>query len=409
MKTCFRTGWLVIVLSLIWLLAGCVSQSSAYRRQPLHDFEVVETSTKRELTTREMAYLRAKVADYLVQQGEIDSGDYYVKIYLGEEDGVQEGDWVVVRFTRYPSAQLTVVDAYPGSTYPSYLHYNYDYLPFGWFGFSALSFRYFDDPYYYGHGFPSYYPRWPHARYTGYWRDHNHDHKNKPHYRPDRDRDHGKDKDRRRDHDRSGHKYSNRSPATPPPSYVPPQTDRTRWNNRDRSNGNRPTFDRQRRDNRGNGENRDVASPRSEDRPRWRDRQANNPSSTGTSAPVNRFAPGSNPASTVATPASRPVTRPDYNRQRGPSESGRIVRPQNNTNTSTAGQRIVGRERSSAPGTASAPSSIRPNRTSEGPRTQPAYTPPPPRAESRSESRSDDNGSRTNTHVSDGGRRARER
>ncbi len=389
MKTCIRIGWSVLALGLAAFLTGCVNQSSAYHRQPAHDFEVVETSTKRELTTREMAYLRAKVADYLAQQGETGSGDYYVKIYLGEDEGVQKGDWVVVRYTRYPSAQFSLLASYPTTTYPSYPHYNYDYLPFGWFGFSALSFRYYDDPYYYGSA--GYYPRWYQPRYTGNWRDRD----RKPDHRHDRDRDRDKDRDRPR------HDYNDRPSGALKPSFVPSHADRTRWSNRD--NNNRPSFDRRRRDNREDRDNRDPSQPRNENRPRWRDRQANNPNQTGTTAATNTFTPASTPAPSVATPPTRPATRSDFHRQRNTSETGRITRPQNST-----GQRMTGgRERSYTPGTPSTPSPTRVTRTSEPsrPQTQPTYAPPAPRAESRSESRSD-NSSRTN--VNDGGRRARE-
>jgi hypothetical protein len=389
MKTCIRIGWLVLALGFAGLVTGCVSQSSSHRRQPANDFEVVETSTKRELTTREMAYLRAKVAAYLTQQGQTGSGDYYVKIYLGEDEGVQEGDWVVVRFTRYPSAQFSLLASYPTTTYPGYPHYNYDYLPFGWFGFSALSFRYYDDPYYYGSA--GYYPRWTHPRYTGNWRDRD----RKPDHRHDRDR----DKDRDRDHNRPRHDYNDRPSGALKPSFVPSHTDRTRWSNRDQDN--RPSFNGRRRENRENRDNRDPEQPRNENRPHWRDRQANNPNHTGTPAPTNNFNPVNTPS--VVAPPARPATRSDFHRERSTSETGRIARPQNST-----GQRMSGgRERSYTPGTTSAPSSIRPTHTAEAPRPQPqpTYTPPAARSESRAESRSD-NSSRTN--VNDGGRRARE-
>ena len=405
MKTCIRIGWSALALGLAAFLTGCVNQSSAYRRQPAHDFEVVETSTKRELTTREMAHLRAKVADYLVQQGETGSGDYYVKIYLGEDEGVEKGDWVVVRYTRYPSGQLTVVDSYPTTTYPSYLHYNYDYLPFGWFGFSALSFRYFDDPYYYGSA--GYYPRWSHPRYTSHWRDrdrkpdHRHDHDR------DRDRKKDRDKDRHWDRDRPRHDYGNRPSGPVKPSFVPSHADRTRWNNRDRdSDNNRWSFDRRRRDNREDRENRPPSPSRNEQRPRWRDRQADNrPNQTGAPAATNNFNPASTPSPAVTTPPARPFNRPDFNRHRNTSEPGRIVRP-----SDSSGQRMQGgRERSHTPGSSPAQGSIRPNRSSDSPRPQPTYNPPAPRSETRTESRAEsrsDNSSRTN--INDGGRRARE-
>lgn len=374
MKTRIRIGWSTLALGLAALLTGCISQSSDYRRQPAHDFEVVETSINRELTTRELAHLRAKVADYLAQQGETGSGVYYVKIYLSEDAGVEKGDWVVVRFTGYPSAQLTVVDAYPTTTYPTYLYYDYDYLPFGWFGFSALSFLYFDDPYHYGSA--GYYPRWSHPRYTSHWRD------------PDRDRDQdrktARDKDRHWDRDRPQHDYGNRPSGALKPSFVPSHTDRTRWINRDRdSDNNRRSFDHRRRDNR---KDRPPSPPRNEQRPRWRDHQANNHlNQPGAPAATNNFNPASTPSPAVTTPPARPGNRPDFNRRRNTSEPGRIVQPSGSSDQRMQG----GRNRSHTPGSSSAKSSIRPNRSSDSPRPQPTHKPPAPRTESRGESRSD--------------------
>lgn len=219
MKICFRIGVSLLALSLFGLFSGCASQPASSRGQPLNDFEVVETSTKRQLTSREMAYLRAKVADYLAQQGQTASGDYYVKIFLGEEKGVSEGDWVVVRFTRYPSAQFALVASYPTYGYPAYPRYTYDYYPFGWWGFSAFSFRYYDDPYYHG-----YYP-WVYPRYSGHWRDRDH----RPGHRPDQD-----DKDRPRPP-----RTDPRTPGGHRPSFVPANFVRARWNN----NGNPPVLE----------------------------------------------------------------------------------------------------------------------------------------------------------------------
>jgi len=232
MKTSVRIGMTILATSLLWLFGGCASQTaSAYRNEPLNDFEVVETSSKRHLTAREMAYLRAKVADYLQQQGETGSGDYYIKLYLGEEAGVNKGEWVIVRFTRYPSAVTGRLASYDPVGYPGYPPYQYDYLPFAWMGFGALSFRYYDDPYYYGYARST--PRWYHPRHTGGWRDrdgkHDSRHWHHGNRRPDgRPRDKEADKDRWTHHPGSGH----RPTAGFDSSVTPAPSNRPRWENR---------------------------------------------------------------------------------------------------------------------------------------------------------------------------------
>ena len=218
-----RLGTLVLALGLAGVLAGCASQQSSQSyREPARDFEVVETSTKRQLTGREMAYLRAKVAEYLAQQGQTGSGDYYVKIFLGEEEGVSEGDWVVVRFTKYPSARFSLLASAPTYSYPYYPRYAYDYYPFGWWGFSAFTFRYYDDPYY--HGYYRNYP-WAYPPHAGHGRDRD--------GKPDRDRDEDRDKDRDRP------RTDPRTPGGHRPTFVPANMVRARWNN----NGNPPVLE----------------------------------------------------------------------------------------------------------------------------------------------------------------------
>lgn len=292
MKSCVQIGSLVLALGLAGLLSGCVNQaSSAYRAQPANDFEIVETSTKRQLTTRELAYLRAKVAEYLTQKGETGSGDFYVKIYLGEEEGVDKGEWVVVRYTRYPSTRFSMMASYPTTSYPSYPSYSYDYYPFGWYGLSTFSFRYYDDPSYYGYS--RYHPQWHHPRYSGHWRDRDR--------RPDH-RDHDRDDDRKDDRLRTDYRPS----GGLKPSFVPSAQDRTRWT------GTPPAFDARRR-----GSGADI-SPRDDSRPNWRERRSNQQPS----APVNHFTP--------RVPSgfenSRPSTRSVLHRERNPGETDRPVR-----------------------------------------------------------------------------------
>lgn len=275
MKTCVRIGALVLFLSLVGLFAGCASQSSAYRRQAADDFEIVETSTKRTFNDREMAYLRAKVVDYLSQQGQVNSGDFYLKINLADEaTGLGNGEWVVVRYTRFPAAQISVLASYPTNTYPAYSRYAYDYSPFGWFGFSAFSFRYYDDPYY---GYGGYYPSWSYPRYTGHWRHPD----GRPDHRPDR----------------NPPTTDGRPNGALKPSYVPSNGDRTRWSGSPQGN------DGQRRDRRDHSSNNGVT------RPNWQERDNRSNSSNQGST----YAPSSNSGS------NRPATRSDFHRDRGSS------------------------------------------------------------------------------------------
>lgn len=228
MKTFVRIGAMVIALSLAALFAGCASYSSVGRSY-VRDFEVVETSARRRLTAAEMAYLRAKVQDYLVQQGQTGSGDYYLKVYLAAESAAEDGEWVIVRYSRYPAATYNVVSTYPTYSYPSYGYSTFDYQPFGFFGLSALSFRYYDYPYYGGYG---YYPRYRDPTWTvGRWYDrrrwpdrHRHDNRDRP-----RDREGDQDRDRDRDRDDDRRPGDRRPSGALKPSFVPANVGRAPW------------------------------------------------------------------------------------------------------------------------------------------------------------------------------------
>lgn len=189
MKISFRIGTLVLVLGFAVLLSGCVTQPtySGQRVRSARDFEVVETSTKRTLSTREMVHLKEKVEDYLEQEGVTGTGDYYVKIFLGEEEGVAEGEWVVVRYTKEPAVRFSLLASNPGYYDPYYSTYAYDHFPFPYYGFTRLSFQYYDYPYYGYRHYPV--SRRPHHGGRG----HHGDRDRKPGGRPDRDRDDDRD------------------------------------------------------------------------------------------------------------------------------------------------------------------------------------------------------------------------
>ncbi len=220
MKYFARIGSLVIVLGAAGLFAGCSNWSNVVQRpRASSDFEVVETSSKRLLTPKEMAHLRLAVAQYLDKEGALDSGDYYVKIFLApDKDGVP-ADWVVVRFTRDSELRMTLLGSSPayGNSYQSYASYNY--YPYGYDNFGRISFQYYNDPFY---GSCYFYPRYDN-------RDRNRDHdgdrdNNRKH---DGDRDH----DRNRNHDGDQTRYHGRpadhpvAPGTPPPA-TPARWDR---------------------------------------------------------------------------------------------------------------------------------------------------------------------------------------
>ena len=177
MKPFAPVFWLALGLSLAGLMAGCAT--SDYRRaqriEPASDIEVVETSARRPLTTKEMSELRGTVARYLDKQGQTGSGDYYLKVYLTPEAEGVTPEWVVVRFTRYSDVRVNVASAYPAydDQYSS-SYYSYDTYPYGYDGFGRISFQYYDDPFY---GRSYYYPRCDH-------RDHDHDHHNPGDHKP---------------------------------------------------------------------------------------------------------------------------------------------------------------------------------------------------------------------------------
>lgn len=294
MKTFVRIGAMVTSLGLAAMFAGCSSYTSyADRRQPVRDFEIVETSTKRELTETEMAYLRAKVRDYLVQQGQTGSGDYYVKVYLAAESGLAEGEWVIVRYTRYPAGTYNIASSSPTYGYPSYGYSSFDYYPFGFFGLSALSFRYYDYPnYYYGSGYyPRYYsPIWTGGRWPdrSRWRDR---------------RDHG-DKDRDGDRPRVG---DGRPSGGLKPSFVPANVGRVPWNGSPGSSAG----DYRRRDNRWD-DRPNLTGDRAGTRHRGDRPDRNSPNHRPAYTP-----PAVQSGSPAAAPSYQPATRSNLHRERG--------------------------------------------------------------------------------------------
>lgn len=151
MKPFYRALPLISLLGLAVFGTGCATAEPrrATRIESAEDFEIVETSAKRPLTSAEMAELRRSVAKHLDEQGAMDSGDYYLKVFLTPEGGTTNDaqEWVVVRFTRYESRRVNVVSsyAYPMS-YP-YSFYSYDWYPYGYNRFGRISFQYYDHPY----------------------------------------------------------------------------------------------------------------------------------------------------------------------------------------------------------------------------------------------------------------------
>jgi len=202
MKPIAHVTWLALGLSLAGLMAGCVASErrTAQRIEPASDIEVVETSARRPLTAKEMAELRGTVARYLDQQGQTESGDYYLKVYLTPDVEGVTPEWVVVRFTRYTDTRVAVAGAYPADNYPySSSYYSYDLYPSGYDNFGRISFQYYDDPFY---GRSYYYPR--------------HDHR-------DRDRDHDRDHHRPDEHKPDGHRPPSGVVTTPPPRSENPR------------------------------------------------------------------------------------------------------------------------------------------------------------------------------------------
>lgn len=319
MKTCVRTGSLVAVLTLAGLLAGCVSSSprTGAGGRPARDFEVVETSTKRNLTPKEMAQLRTMVGEYLKKEGVAEDGDYYVKVFLTPEREGVPAEWVVVRYSNpvvYTATRFSLLSSYPAYSsydYP-YSYLSYDYYPFPDYGFSRLSFQYYDYPYY-----PYYYPRHGHGGPDHRW------------HRP-------RDRKPDRDHDRppGGHR---------PPGEPPRVTHRPRWET------NSPER---------NGQPRENNFPaRSDSRQSWRER---NPG-PGISGPSN---PG----------RSQPPSRHDTSGRRDYTGRGRDYTPSSGTsaqdNRGTAG-------RSNPPSTQ--PATYTPPAPRSEP--APVYTPPATRSE----------------------------
>src|SRR6478736_3241435 len=167
MKTLAHLAGFSLALVVAGLGSGCASSptpTSTYR-QPVQDFEIVETSAKRPLTDTEMSEVRSSVASYLDREGATDSGDYFLKVYLTPENVDAEPEWVVVRFTRYTAQRVALVSAYTydGLAYSPY--YAYDVYPYGYGCVARISFQYYVDPFYHQRYY--YYPRHGHGGHKG--------------------------------------------------------------------------------------------------------------------------------------------------------------------------------------------------------------------------------------------------
>lgn len=190
MKSFVHIATWIIALGLAGLLTGCASHSSPRTaRQNAHDFEVVETNSKRLLTPQEMEFLRHEVLKFLEKEGAVASGDYYVKIFLAPDQNGIASEWVVVRFTRDTEMRYSLLGSYAANSYNTRSYAAYDYYPYGYDNFSRISFQYYDDPFYGSH---YYFP--PRSRHN---RDRDHDRNH------DGDRDRDRDKDRDGEHARS--------------------------------------------------------------------------------------------------------------------------------------------------------------------------------------------------------------
>lgn len=285
MKNFVRILSLALALGAAGFLAGCASYRSTNttsRTVNASDFEVVETSTKRLLTTQEMLQLKIAVAKYLDKEGAVATGDYYVKVFLGPDQEGVPADWVVVRFTRDSGARFSLLASYPANS-PGYQSYAaYDYYPYGYDHFSRISFQYYNDPYY-GNGY--YFPPGRH----NHGRNHNHNGEG-------RDRDHDGDKDRDHNSPRTGDRP--RFKPINPVGTPPPVTTRTRGDG-NHVDGNRGE------DNRGDGN----SSGRTH-----RPRGDNRPPRDATSAP-----PPDRPPAATRPSGSGHSTRSVLHRQDAPS------------------------------------------------------------------------------------------
>ncbi|HEY8996017.1 MAG TPA: hypothetical protein VIM71_15230 [Lacunisphaera sp.] len=389
MKTCVRIGSLVIALGLAGFLVGCAS-SGGRTSQRARDFEIVETSTKRTLTSKEMAQLEVMVADYLKKEGATGDGDYYVKVFLTpDKDGVS-GEWVVVRYsqpTAYAATGFSLLSSYPDYGYSTYYpRYSFDFYPFWWMGFSSFALSYYDDPFYY-YGYGGYYPRSRYAHHGDHrWdRDHDHhrDHRPDGHHDPDRPRD---------DQPPSG---------ALKPSFKPSSgTAANRWNRTPPSQDLRP------------GENNYANLP--DARQRWHGRDnPGTPALSYTGTPYTpTYRPSPQAVSENASPGE-PRSRTFHPRDRGPTDNNRPAQ-----NSSAPNPQIRrGPERTASSSGNRFP--LKPSHESRQPEavrdvpSAPAYTPPAPRSDPvpsytppPARSDSSDNSNNTSKESSrDGGRR----
>lgn len=203
-----------LALAGVLFFNGCHSPAA---RAPLPkvtvDFAVVESSTEKELTPRQLTDLREAVLAYLHEQGLVGGRTYYVRVEFPAMNPADGPQWAIVRINNHSTQTYRVIAAYPGSD--DYYPYDYGRSGYSHGGYSGFTRYDYPDPYH--HDSRNYFP--PTNRYH--------------HPKPDQP-------EPKRDHPPRTEPERPRSPGTPPLAPVTGHRKRNPDPDRDRSPDDTP-------------------------------------------------------------------------------------------------------------------------------------------------------------------------
>lgn len=164
MNTLVRLVSVAAALGAALVFSGCVTNTSrAPRVKVVEEFEVVESSTEKELTPAQLADLRQAVANYLRGQGLSNDRLYYVKVTFPSANPGEEPQWAVVRIGHSASQTFEVLAAYPGpDDYYPYDYYRAGYHSAAYYpGYAGFSRWGYYDPFDFNYGYYSGHRRHP--------------------------------------------------------------------------------------------------------------------------------------------------------------------------------------------------------------------------------------------------------
>ncbi|MDI1319090.1 MAG: hypothetical protein PSW75_02710 [bacterium] len=141
----------VALFGALLAFAGCTTQTArAGSSRGNYQVAVIESSKGLQLTTEQVAEIRASALNYLKENGLTGGGEYVVKINLTPGNPEATDQWVVLRISSLPTRTYTLLAAYPGpdDSYPFDNSYYYGRANYRYAGLPQFGYY---DPFDYGY------------------------------------------------------------------------------------------------------------------------------------------------------------------------------------------------------------------------------------------------------------------